>query len=242
LGAGENVGSRLRRRLLVAGGVVVALLLALAGASALLAGSHRAPPPLGLNSPAAGDASLSGVDGPWAVATSQVGYRVKEQFINQPGPTEAVARTSKVTGGLLIVGSGASLKATRIHVSVDLASLQSQDTYASYQTYQRDFFIRSIYLKTDRYPNAEFDADSAAIPVGAESGPTALVASGRLTVHGVTKPVTAHLQVQLGGSNVMVAGSITVDMRDFGIEVPAISFTTAEPTVVIEFQLALVHS
>src|SRR4029077_17590892 len=182
-------------------------------------------------------------DGTWTVsAGSQVGYRVKEQFINQSGPTEAVARTSKVTGGLQISGSGSSLEGTGGHFKADAASLQSQDKYANYQAYQRDFFVRSIYLQTDSYPSAEFKADSVAIPAGIASGAVSVTASGHLTVHGGTKPVTASFQAQLSGSGVEVAGSMTMDMRDFGIEVPDISFTTAQPTVVVEFDLLLVHS
>ena len=236
-----NVGGRLRRGLII-GGVAGIALVAIGGAGALLLGSHRAPGPLALSSPVP-ETSLNSADGTWTVgAGSQVGYRVKEQFINQPGPTEAVARTSRVTGGLQILGSGSSLKATGVHFTADLASLQSQDKYANYQVYQRDFFVRSIYLHTDSYPKAEFKADSVAIPAGIESGPVSVTAPGRLTVHGATKPVTASLRAQLSGSGVEVAGSVTMDMRDFGIEVPDISFTTAQPTVVIEFDLLLMHS
>lgn len=235
-----KVGGRLRRGL-IAGGVAGVALLAIGGAGALLLGSHHAPGPLALSSPAPGG-TVSGADGTWTVgAGSQVGYRVKEQFINQPSPTEAVARTSRVTGGLQIVGSGSSLSATGVHFTADLASLKSQDKYAQYQAYQRDFFIRSIYLQTDTYPSAEFKADSVAIPAAITSGPVSIAVSGHLTVHGVTRPVTATVQAQISGSNVEVAGAMTVDMRDFGIEVPSISFTTAQPMVVIEFQLQLVH-
>jgi polyisoprenoid-binding protein YceI len=236
-----KVGPSLRRGLIV-GGVAGIVLVALAGAGTVLLRSHHAPGPLGLSSPAP-EASQNSADGLWTVGQgSEVGYRVKEQFINQPGPTEAVARTPKVTGGLQIVGSGSSFQATRLHFTADLATLQSQDKYANYNVWQRDFFIRTIYLQTGRYPNAEFIADAVAIPAGITSGPISISVPGRLTVHGVTKPATAAFQAQLSGSNVEVAGSMTVDMRDFGIEVPDISFTTAQPMVVIEFHLVLVHS
>jgi polyisoprenoid-binding protein YceI len=235
------VPGRMRRGLVI-GAVVVAILFAAGGAATWLLGSHHAPAPLALGSPTAAT-TAGGTQGAWKVSTgSQVGYRVKEQFINQRAPTEAVARTSNVSGGLQITGSGASLQATHIHFSADLASLQSQDKYATYQVYQRDFFIRSIYLQTDQFPMAVFDADSVAIPAGIASGPVTMEVAGRLNVHGVTKPVTSTFQAQLSGSGVEVAGSMTVDMRDFGIEPPDISFTKAQPAVVIEFHLVLVHA
>jgi hypothetical protein len=51
--------------------------------------------------------------------------------------------------------------------------------------------------------------------------------------------VVAQLQAQPAGAQVEVAGSMQVDMRDFGIEPPDISFTTAESQLVIEYHLLL---
>jgi polyisoprenoid-binding protein YceI len=233
--------NRVRRGLVVAGIAVVGL-VAISGAVTLLLGSHRSPPPLALGSPTTAGAAGSLV-GSWKVAAgSEAGYRVREQFINQPAPTEAVARTTKISGGLQLRESGTTFTATGLHFTADLSALQSQDRYASYKVYQRDFFIRSIYLQTDQYPNADFTAGSVDIPAAIESGPVTLSVTGKLAVHGVTKSVTTQLQAQRNGSDVEVAGSINVDMRDFGVEVPSISFTTAEPQVLIEYHLVLVRA
>ena len=230
------------RRGLVATGVAVVVLLAIGGGVAVVLGTHRAPSPLALSSPAPVAASGAAV-GNWTVAAgSEVGYRVKEQFIDQPGPTEAVARTTKISGGFRVEGSGTALQAVGIRFTADLSALQSQDQYANYKVYQRDFFIRSIYLQTDQFPKADFTAASVTIPPGIESGPISVTIAGTLKVHGVTKPVTTQLQAQRNATGVEVAGSINVDMRDFGVEVPSISFTTAQPEVVIEYHLLFVRA
>ena len=236
------VGDRMRRRL-VAGGVAVVAVLVIGGAlAALLLRSHQAPAPLALSSPASSAAS-STLTGNWNVgAGSEAGYRVREQFINQPGPTEAVARTTKISGGLRVQASGSTLQASGLHFTADLAALQSQDKYANYQVFQRDFFIRTIYLQTDQFPKADFTASPVTIPTGIESGPVSITISGRLTVHGVTKSVTTTLQAQRTAIGIEVAGSINTDMRDFGVDVPSISFTQAEPGVVIEYHLVLIHA
>jgi polyisoprenoid-binding protein YceI len=227
---------------LVATGVAGVVLVAVGGVAALVIGSHRAPAPLALSSPAVVEPS-GAAGGNWKVAPgSEVGYRVKEQFINQPGPTEAVARTTKISGGFRVEGSSTALRAAGIHFSADLSALQSQDKYANYQIYQRDFFIRTIYLQTDQFPNADFTAASVTIPPGIESGPVSVTVAGTLKVHGVTKAVTTQLQAQRNATGVEVAGSINVDMRDFGVEVPSISFTTAQPGVVIEYHLLFVRA
>ena len=231
----------MRRGVVVAVAAGVGLLALGGGAAALLLGSHHAPLPLALSSPAAG-ASQSDLVGTWKVAAgSQAGYRVKERFINQPTTTEAVARTDKVTGTFVVATSGGGLVATHVHITVDLASLVSQDKYATYQAFQRDFFVRTIYLQTSLYPTADFTADSVPVPSGT-TGPVSLSVNGKLNVHGTTHAVVAQLQAQPAGAQVEVAGSIQVDMRDFAIEPPDISFTTAEPQVVIEYHLLLARA
>ena len=229
------------RRALIPGGVIVAVLLVVIAVTAILIRSHQAPAPLALSSPAA--AAPTGVAGAWKVTTgSQAGYRAREKFINQPESTEAVARTSHVSGGLVVAASGSSFRVSGIHVTVDLSTLESQDKYATYQAYQRDFFVRTIYLKSDATPNAEFKGDTVAVPADIGSGPVTLSVRGTLTLHGVTKPVTSQVQVQMNGNRLEAVGSVKVDMRDFGIEVPTIGFTTAEPVVTIEFHLLLARA
>ena len=217
---------------------LVAIALAVAG---VLISSHRAPSAFALSTPSAG--ASGSLTGRWKVASgSEVGYRAHEQFINQQSPTEAVARTSKVGGGLQVGLEGSAYVASSIDFTADLSSLVSQDKYATFQTYQRDYFVRSIYLQTDVYPTAEFRAPSASVPLSAAPGPATVATAGSLKVHGVTRNVTTTMQVQLSGGRVEIVGSIAVDMRDFGIDVPDISFTKAQPQVVIEYHLLLVRA
>ncbi len=237
MGAGTKPRIRLRRGV-VLGVIAGAGLLAIGGASMLLLGSHQAPAPLTLRTSVAGSGQSSPA-GTWKVATgSEAGYRVKEKFINQPATTEAVARTSKVAGSLVVASSGSGLIATKIHFTADLTALVSQDRYANYQVYQRDSFVRNTYLETNRFPNADFTAGSVRMPADVTTS-IPLTVNGNLNVHGFTKPVVAQVQVQLSGNQIEIAGSINIDMRDFAIAPPDISFTTAEPQAVIEFDLFL---
>ena len=206
----------------------------------LLEASHRAPAQLALSSNQSG--SVSPLAGTWSVASgSQVGYRAKEKFINQPAETEAVARTSSVKGSLVVRVDGSTVKVSHMKFTADLASLVSQDKYANYDVYQRDFFVRRIYLETDSFPTATFTVDALSFPTPA-SGPVQVDATGKLTVHGATKVETAHLQATGSGNDAEIAGSMNVDMRDFGIAPPDISFTRAEPQLTIEFDLKLLRS
>jgi polyisoprenoid-binding protein YceI len=231
------LGKRLR---LVVGAVVVLVLLA-GGAAYVLTNLHHAPPAFALSTPS--PQPSGSLVGKWKVTDgSEVGYRVKEQFINQSGPTEAVARTTKVTGGIQVRASGASYVASSIDFAADLSTLVSQDKYATFQAFQRDFFVRTIYLQTNLYPNAEFKADSAQVAIGQAPGPVTIDVPGQLTAHGETHQVTTHLTVQVNGDRIEMAGSISIDMRDFNVSVPDISFTKAQPVVLIEYHLLLVRA
>ncbi|HET7421517.1 MAG TPA: YceI family protein [Candidatus Dormibacteraeota bacterium] len=221
-------------------GVVAAVALG-GGAAWLLLSSHHAPPDLALSStrPSGPTAALAGT---WTVASgSQVGYRAREKFIDQASTTEAVARTSDLKGSLVVAVDGTTVKVTRMTFTVNLASLVSQDRYANYQVYQRDFFVRTVYLQTDVFPTATFTAGALSFPLPA-AGALSVDVNGKLAVHGETRDVTAHVQATASGAQAEVAGTINVDMRNFGIEPPDISFTKAEPAVTIEFDLKLVHA
>jgi len=229
------------RRLAVIG-LTVALVAAAAATAAVLLRSHQAPAAFALSSPAAsaGEPTLAGV---WRVASgSQAGYRAREKFINQPATTEAVARTDKVTGTFKINAAQGAYTATGIDIKVDLRTLVSQDKYANFQTYQRDFFVRTIYLQSDTFPTAEFKAPAVTVQQAQGSGPVDVMVKGTLTAHGITKPVTADMKVQLTGQQLEVVGTIAIDMRDFAVDPPDISFTKAEPALLVEYHLLLSRS
>lgn len=232
---------RFKRRLPLVAAALVAIAVLAGFAATRLIASHQAPSALTLSATGT-SGSPSALAGKWTVgAGSQAGYRAKEKFINQPAETEAVARTSQVTGSVTVAVQGNTVTVSQAKLSVDLASLTSQDRYATYQVYQRDFFVRTIYLDTQSFPTATFVAGTFSFPLP-KDGPATVDVAGKLTVHGITKAVTAHLQAVDDGTQAELAGSMTVDMRDFAIEPPDISFTKAEPQVTIEFDLKLVRS
>src|SRR5215831_5555553 len=114
-----------RRALIGAAALIVLAVLAIAAVQ-LLVTSHRAPSQLALSSHQSG--SVSPLAGTWTVTSgSQVGYRAKEKFINQPAETEAVARTSSVKGSLVVAVDGTAVKVSHMKFTADLASLVSQD-------------------------------------------------------------------------------------------------------------------
>ncbi|HLH70548.1 MAG TPA: YceI family protein [Candidatus Dormibacteraeota bacterium] len=241
----------MRRSILAA--VVLSVLVALAGGAYLyfFSGLRTTPKPLSMATPTpassgsanatvVGDTSLVGR---WKVGTgSQVGYRVREQFVGQTSPHEAVARTSSVSGGLTVQPGADGLEATGIALTADLTGLHSVDQVAGFNVSQRDFVV-SRTLSVSQYPTATFRADQIPLPSNLAGGSTVtLTIPGELTIHGVARNITVTSQVRVNGDRAEATGSATIDMRDFGISPPQVPITTVQPQVTVEFQLELVRS
>jgi polyisoprenoid-binding protein YceI len=152
------------------------------------------------------DPSASSSSGP----ATFVGYRVREELANI-GATEAVGRTSDVTGSIRIEGT----TVVEAEVTADLTTLQSDSP-------NRDRQLSRQALETGTYPQAVFTL-TAPIELGAEPAEGQVLevsASGNLTLHGVTRAVTIPLQARLEGGVIAIAGSLEIAFADFGIVRP----------------------
>jgi polyisoprenoid-binding protein YceI len=241
------------RRLWIPIAAVVALaLLGAGGAYAyFFSGLRSTPSALALPSPSPAastatspspPASTAG-SGTWTIATGSIaGYRVHEQFAGQSATHEAVARTSAVTGSVSIAESGGTFTMTSAKITVGLSDLASVDSVAGFNVTNRDRIVQQA-LDVGSLPTAVFEASNVALPAGAESGQTVTVSvPGRLTVHGVTKAVTAKLQVRVSAGTAQIAGTIVTNMEDFGVSRPTAPFVTVQPGVTIEVALKLARS
>ena len=231
------------------GVVAVVAVVAVAAITAYLyffSGLRSAPKPLALASPKASASPSTAASqrgtlaGSWTVGQgSLVGYRVREQFVGQSSPHEAVARTNTVSGALTVQQSGSILQASNITFTAQLSGLQSVDQVAGYNVSQRDRFV-SRSLDVQQFPDATFKAASVSLPATAGDGQDVnLTVPGQLTIHGVTKDATATVKARVNGSQLSLAGSTPATMTDFGITPPQVPFTTSESKLTIEFNLVL---
>ena len=200
----------------------------------------RAPAPLAVTAgssttaPAAAGApgAATGLDGAWKVTGgSQAGYRVKEVLFGQD--TEAVGRTTSVSGQLTIKGASV----TAGSVSVDLTSVQSDKT-------RRDTQFQTRIMDTSSYPTATFKLSSP-ISLGsvpAQGATVSAKASGQLTLHGTTRDVTVDLSAKRNGATIQVSGTIPVTFADYDIPNPSFGPAQTEDHGVIEFLLVLSHA
>ncbi len=174
--------------------------------------------------------------GTWTVATGSVaGYRVREQLASLAAPSDAVGRTSAITGTLTLTRAADGYSVTAANFTVDVSRLTSDQS-------RRDQRIHSQGLESDRFPTATFNLTAPiTLAADATSGQTIHVsASGDLTIHGVTKSVTIPIDARLTGSQIELVGSITFPFSQFGMTPPSIGgFVTVQNNATMEFQLLL---
>ncbi len=173
-------------------------------------------------------------DGTWTVVTGDdvfVGYRIDEQFVGETITKTAAGRTTAVEGSMDITDG----VVTDVSITADVTGLASDET-------RRDDAIGSRGLQTDQFPEATFTLTSPVVlPSPLEEGREVTVAAtGDLTLHGVTRPVTLDLIAKWAGGAITVAGSTPVVLADHGMEVVEIpGFVKTADHGVLELQLAL---
>jgi polyisoprenoid-binding protein YceI len=181
---------------------------------------------------AAAGGTGGGADGVWTVADgTEVGYRVKEDFIGGLQNAEGVGRTADVTGSLTVRGT----TAVTAQFTADLTTLRSDDR-------RRDGQVQGRILQTAQFPTATFRlAEPIAfgrIPTGAAEVVTA-EAVGDLTLRGVTKRVTFGVEAILDNGVLQVKGALPVVFADYGIPNPSNAIVSVRDEGVMEFRLVL---
>lgn len=142
------------------------------------------------------DATDGTIEGSWVVTDgSEAGYRVDEVLLGQE--TEAVGRTSDVTGQLLITGT--TIESASFEV--DLTTVTSDDD-------RRDNQFRNRIMDTASHPTATFELtepiDLSSVPADLEE--VTVTATGELTLRGVTNEVAFELTARRNGDTIEPEG------------------------------------
>jgi len=166
-------------------------------------------------------------DGNWtATAESQFGYRVEEVLAGVN--TTAVGRSNQLTGSMTVDGT----TVPAVDVEVQVATITSDES-------KRDESFRGSVMNTSEFPTATFHLTTpielGSIP--AEGEQVTASATGDLTLHGVTKPVTFDVTAQATGGKIGVLGSIPILFSDYGIQNPSYGPVKTHDDGLLEFVL-----
>ena len=175
-------------------------------------------------------ASAAPIDGTWKVGSgSIVGYRVQETLIGQQ--STAVGRTTKVWGSLTISGDSV----TKGTFTADMATVVSDQS-------ERNRQFDGRIMDVSDYPTATFKITSPikVSPVPAGGSVKQFTATGDLTMHGVTKPISFSVSAERSGSTIYVLADIRVVFANWGISNPSIGgFVTTRTFGTLEVLLHL---
>ena len=157
------------------------------------------------------------VDGAWTLTANDangsfVQYRVHEQFAAGLLDNQATGKSTDVTGTMTVNGTTVS----DIAVTANLGALKSDKEF-------RDTALKTRGLETDKFPTAKFVAtDPVTLPSAPTKGTTVQVdLPGELTLHGVTKSVTAPIEARWDGKTIqVVVKTLNVNLNDYSITPP----------------------
>ncbi|MFI1990967.1 YceI family protein [Actinoplanes sp. NPDC020271] len=179
-------------------GVAALLVLLVAGAVAAVK-LQPVPSPLTLPvNPAPSSGPLNGAYQP--TTGSLAGFRIQQSFLGVT--SEMVGRTPDITGTVTATGD----RVTAASLRINLLALTSGGKKPAPQY--------NISLDTEHYPDATVTLTQ---PVALSQVATA---TGTLTLHGVTRTVTATMSIRQDGAGLDVAGSLPVAFADYRLAQP----------------------
>ena len=167
--------------------------------------------------------------------SSEARYRVREQLVGLSFPNDAVGKTSKITGAIVLESNGRIIKEESKFV-VSLDSLVSDQG-------RRDNYVRRNTLQTAQFPTAEFVPASAtglpaALPAAAD---LAFKLTGDFTVHGVTKQATWDVKGKML-ANGEFSGTATTWFKfaDYNMSIPRVATViSVKDSITLEMDLKL---
>ncbi|MDQ6779004.1 MAG: YceI family protein [Actinomycetota bacterium] len=174
--------------------------------------------------------------GRWTIATgSEAGYRVREKLGFLPAESDAVGRTSQITGVATLTESKGTVTVTGASFVVAVNTLKSNEA-------QRDQHIQTLGLQTATYPRATFTLSSPMkLPAGALSGGVFRAPiTGAFTLHGTSRRLTVPLQMRVSSSGIEAVGSLTFPWSEFNMTAPSVGgFVNVSGAATMEFDLHL---
>lgn len=159
-------------------------------------------------------AKVSGVKLTLDSSGTQASYQVQEQLAGHDFPSDAIGRTSAVTGSILL-DAGGKIVAGQSNLEIDLRTLKSDQG-------MRDSYIQHDPLDTAQYPTAKFvPTSTSGMPWPLPSSGTAkFTLTGDFTVHGTTKSTTWAVSAAFAPDTVTGTATTPFLFTDFGMKPP----------------------
>ena len=163
-------------------------------------------------------------------AESEFGYRVEEVLFGVN--TTAAGRSNQITGAMTIDGTHGDRGVVHRRRGVD----HERREPARQPVPRADHGDRPV-PRGHVHADARRSTSARCPPTASRSRPRA---TGDLTLHGVTRPVTFDVTAQAGDDRIGVLGTIPILFADYDIDNPSTSGITTEDNGLLEFVLVFV--
>lgn len=114
-----------------------------------------------------------------------------------------------------------------VQVNIDMSSVAIEPGKLTTHLKSKDFF------DVEQFPNATF----ASTTIRPGTGPANYNVTGKLTLHGVTKPLTFPATIRIAADGVEADGDILVNRKDFGIVYPGMPNDLIKDDVAIKLTI-----
>lgn len=167
---------------------------------------------------------------------SEAAYTVREKLARLPGPSDAIGKTSALTGDLYLLPTGMAPDKPS-SFTVDLSALTSDAP-------PRDRYVRTFTLETAKYPTATYTITGVdGFPASYKEGDEVkLTLSGTFKVHDTEGPLTWTGTARYTNGTLEAVASTDFDMHDFNINPPNNSVAVSESKVHLDLHLIAVQA
>ncbi|MGQ3015062.1 MAG: YceI family protein [Flavobacteriales bacterium] len=164
--------------------------------------------------------------------------------------TLAQSTKYKTTTGHIWLTSVSPLETIEAHNRQVIALLDKSTGSIAYKVVMKSFEFKKAamqdhfntqYLHTDKYPNATFDGkftNPSAVSYD-KDGSYSVEASGKLTIHGVTKEIKEKGTVTVKGNAVSTKSTFTINLADYNVTIPSNYVNNISKTITITVDCTL---
>jgi polyisoprenoid-binding protein YceI len=171
--------------------------------------------PTATTAPASAAAAGSGIKFDLVASKTEASYAVREQLARLTLPSDAIGKTTKVTGSITINPDGTIDPSSKF--VVDVASIATDSG-------MRDGYVRNNILQSSQFPQIVFvptAASGLASPLP-ESGSVAFKLTGNLTIRDVTKPITWEVTGEVNAGLATGTATSSFTFEDFNLNQPKV--------------------
>ncbi|MCI0572598.1 MAG: YceI family protein [Myxococcaceae bacterium] len=147
--------------------------------------------------------------------------------VQQTGGAHA-SFTGKGPAGFKLEGKTSELrveeKGSAVVVAVPLAKLDTGIPL-------RDSHMKEKYLEVAKYPEAVLEVDRSRVTLPTDGQSAQGQATGKMSLHGQTKDVSFSYVIKRVGGAYQVEGKLPLNLKDYGINVPAYLGVTVQPDI-----------